>query len=72
MRMHALMGTSPVVDKSALAHSTTSVSLDTLERTGAPQVSLYSYKRTIRTLTSYHSDLPRPLGILKVTWTAVT
>jgi hypothetical protein len=59
------MGTSPVVDKSALAHSTTLVSLNILEHTGAPQVSLYSCELTICKLTSSHSDLPHPLGILK-------
>jgi hypothetical protein len=64
------MGTSPVIDKSALAHSTTSVSLNILERTSAPQVSLYSCEPTIWTLTSSCSDPPHPLGILKVTQTA--
>jgi hypothetical protein len=70
--MHALMGTSPVIDKSALAHSTTSVSLNILEHTSAPQVSLYNCELTIRTLTSSRSDLPHPLGILKVTQTVAT
>ena len=61
MRMHAIMCTSPVINKLALAHSTISVSLNILEYTSAPQVSPHSYELTIHTLTSSHSDLPHPL-----------
>jgi len=43
MRLHMLMGTSPIVDKSALAHSTTAVGLNMLERTGAAQVRLFQH-----------------------------
>lgn len=70
IRMHALMCTGPVINKLALACSTISVSLNILEYTSAAQVSPRSCELTIHTLTSSHSDLPHPFGILKVTQTA--
>ena len=39
-RMHALMGTNPIVDRSAIAHSRTTINLSSLSRDGTPAVCL--------------------------------